>query len=140
MPMRIEWTPPLRPATTRRDERGAGAGDQSFAGALDGEAAAAPTTAPASLGSVEGIFALQEVSDALTGRRRAVARGASLLDHLEELRLGLLNGIIPRERLRDLVRLLRENMPAVDDPKLAEVLADIELRVAVELAKLGEIV
>lgn len=138
--MRIEWTPPLRPATTRREERGAGTGDPSFAGALEGETAPSPSTAPSPLGSVDGVIALQEVSDALTGRRRALARGTSLLDHLEELRLGLLSGILPRERLRDLMRLLRENAPVADDPKLAEVLADIELRVAVELAKLGEIV
>lgn len=138
--MRIEWTPPLRPATTRRDERGAGAGDQSFAGAVGGETAPSPAAAPAALGPVDGLLVLQEVSDSLTGRRRALARGASFLDHLEELRMALLTGIVPRERLRDLARLLRENAPAVDDPGLAEVLSEIELRVAVELAKLGEAV
>jgi hypothetical protein len=30
----------------------------------------------------------------------------------------------------------REHGPAVDDPRLAQILAEIELRVAVELAKL----
>lgn len=136
--MRIVGTPPLRTAATRRDERGAPAADNSFSSAVGNEATARPATATAALATVDGLFALQEVADGLTGRRRAVARGKSLLDKLDELRLALLDGAVPRARLYDLARLAREQGPLVDDPQLAEVLAEIELRVAVELAKLGE--
>jgi len=136
--MRIEWTPPVRPATARRDERGAAAAGRSFAGQISEEAAPASTPAASPVVSIDGLFALQEVSDAITGRRRAVARGKALLDRLDRLRLALLDGTLPREDLRALGRLAREQGPIVQDGGLAEVLAEIELRVAVELAKLGE--
>ncbi|HXY99727.1 MAG TPA: flagellar assembly protein FliX [Stellaceae bacterium] len=134
--MRIEWTQPLRRATTRRDGKTDPASGEKFAAALSGEQAAAPPSAPPPLSPVELLLSVQEVPDALAGRRRAVQRGNSLLDRLEELRLGLLAGIIPRERLSELARLARTARETVDDPHLAALLDEIDLRVAVELAKL----
>lgn len=114
------------------------AGDGSFTSALASEAPAAQGSAgsaPAS--AVDALLALQEVDQAGTGRKRAVRRGNDLLDRLEEIRIGLLTGQISRERLQQLAQLARESRPAIDDPRLAEVLAEIELRAEVELAKLG---
>jgi hypothetical protein len=82
------------------------------------------------------LFALQEVPDATAGRKRALARGHRLLDRLDELRLGLLLGHIARDKLADLARLARDGGQEVDDPNLREILAEIELRAEVELAKL----
>jgi len=136
--MRIEWSPPLRPANAKRDERSGGA-ERPFASSLAGEAAATTQTqASAAMRAVEGLLALQEVGDAQTGRRRAIARGQRLLDHLDELRLAMLTGVVSRTELMTLARLSRENAPLVEDPKLAEILAEIELRAAVELAKLDQ--
>lgn len=113
-------------------------GDGSFTSALASETPAAQgssTAAPTS--AVDALLALQEVDQAGGGRKRAVRRGNDLLDRLEEIRIGLLTGQISRERLQQLARLAREGRPAIDDPRLAEVLAEIELRAEVELAKLG---
>lgn len=134
--MRIEWTQPVRRTTTRRDGKTDSTSGEKFAAALAGEQAAAPPTAAAPLNPVEVLLSVQEVPDAHGGRRRAVQRGNSLLDRLEELRLGLLAGIFPRERLGELARLARTARETVDDPGLAAVLDEIDLRVAVELAKL----
>jgi hypothetical protein len=113
-------------------------GDGSFTSALatetpsaQGSAAAAPSSA------VDALLALQEVDQTGSGRKRAVRRGNDLLDRLEEIRIGLLTGQISRDRLQELARLAREGRPAVGDPRLAEILAEIELRAEVELAKLG---
>jgi len=134
--MRIEWTPPVRPASQRRDDRGVAA-DRSFSAALGNDpAAAVATPPPTTMQALEGLLSLQEVPDELTGRRRAVARGSRLLDALEELRLALLAGVLPRAQLSALVHLAQTHAPLADDPDLAEVLAEIELRAAVELAKL----
>ena len=138
--MRINGTPPLRTTAARRDDRAGGSSDRAFSSAIANDGSAAPTSAMSALGAVDGLFALQEVADALTGRRRAGARGKALLDQLDELRLALLSGALPRERLHALARLAREQSPLQDDPQLAEVLAELELRVAVELAKIGEAV
>ena len=135
--MRIEWTPSLRPAVPRRDDKSV-AGSGGFSSALGSDAAAAAQThAATAMQAVEGLLSLQEVPDPATGRRRAVARGTDLLDALDELRLAILAGVLPRARLEALARLAAERGPMVDDPRLAEVLAEIELRAAVELAKLS---
>ena len=134
--MRIEGTPPLRRTTTRRDEKAEAADGEHFASALSGEPPAAPVAPTPNLNPVDALLSLQEIPDALAGRRRAVQRGHALLDQLEELRLGLLAGILPRERLEALARLARTAREAVDLPRLAQLLDEIDLRVAVELAKL----
>jgi hypothetical protein len=88
--------------------------------------------APASLGAM---LALQAVADPAERRRRAVRRGHALLDRLEELRLGLLEGGVPQASLRHLRSGLAGDDLA-DEPQLRAVLEGIELRAAVELAKL----
>ena len=133
--MRIDWSPPVQSTSPRRDAR-APSSDRGFADAVAKEAQPPPVATPAAPASVEGLFALQEVADELSGRRRAAARGSALLDRLDEIRLGLLSGMMPRAQLETLRQLAREHGPTADDPKLAAILADIELRVAVELAKL----
>jgi hypothetical protein len=136
--MRIVGTPPLRTTASPRGDRSAPSADNSFASAVGHDASPRPAAATAAMTSIDGLFALQEVADAVTGRKRALQRGKSLLDKLDELRLSLLDGSMPRSRLHDLARMAREQGPLIDDPQLAEVMAEIELRVAVELAKLGE--
>jgi len=134
--MRIEWTPPLRPAATRREGK-TDAARESFAAALDGDTAALPAAPSPGIGAVAGLLTVQEVSDELgRRRRRAVQRADALLDRLEELRLGLLAARLPRDRLEELARLARTAGEKIDDPRLALLLDEIDLRVAVELAKL----
>lgn len=125
------------PLPLRRKQRGESAGSVEFAKALEGETpAAASVGAGASLGQVDALLALQEVPDSLVGDAGAKHRGEELLDGLEQLRLGLLAGALPRERLDRLTRLLAERRGQIDDPRLAAVIDEIELRAAVELAKL----
>jgi hypothetical protein len=134
--MRIEWNPLLRPATQRRDEK-ASVGDRSFTASLSGETAG--TTAPkgaSAMPAVEGLLSLQEIADGQGGRKRALARGDKLLDALDGLRHALLAGSIPRAQLETLARLAAETTPLVDDARLQEILGEIEVRAAVELAKL----
>lgn len=123
------------PARPGRVSRGKGSG--GFASAMGGEPeGAAPVRAHAPMGAVDGILAVQEVPDALKGRSRGLARGYNLLDRLDDIRLGLLMGAIPRAGLLDLRRQLRARRSALHDPRLAAILDEIDLRAAVELAKL----
>jgi hypothetical protein len=138
--MRIEWTPPVQRSAARRDDKTDAGASEKFASALQDEPPAPAATAPPKLNPLDALLSIQELPDALTGRRRALQRGSSLLDRLEELRLGLLAGIVPRERLRQLAELAQSVRDGVDDPRLAELLDQIDLRVAVELAKLDQAV
>ena len=58
------------------------------------------------------------------------------LDKLEEIRDALLTGYIATDKLIDISRMVKEKQAETSDPKLQEIMAEIELRVEVELAKL----
>ena len=59
-----------------------------------------------------------------------------MLDLLDDVHVGLLDGSIPAGRLIALANSVRGKRDEVGDPRLAEVLDEIELRAAVEVAKL----
>ncbi len=127
--------PPSQSRPAARREKSGGA---SFASNLPGEAektTSAAATGPAS--AVDALLALQEVNPDRESRKKAMRRANDMLDRLDEIRHGLLMGQIPKDRLEALARLVREQKPQLADPRLAEILSDIELRVEVELAKLG---
>ena len=60
-------------------------------------------------------------------------------DRLEELRLGLLSGTIAADRLDRILELVQRERDSAVDPKLQEVLCEIEVRASVELAKLDRL-
>jgi hypothetical protein len=88
------------------------------------------------LSGIGALFALQEVPDSTAQRRKAMARATHILDRLDELQLGLLDGAIDRRSLADLAASARAARGVTDDAGLQGILDDIELRAAVELAKL----
>ena len=104
-----------------------------------GESAPAGATSAASgvsgVAGVSALMALQGVEDAVERRRRAIRRGSGLLDRLDELKLALLGGEVGEGALDRLGRSLREERPVDGDPALDTLLAQIDLRAAVELAK-----
>ncbi|WP_404403217.1 flagellar assembly protein FliX [Pelagibacterium halotolerans] len=97
----------------------------------------APTAAPQAAGGIDALLALQAVDDATTGRRKAVKRANSLLDTLEEIRADLLTGHVSEGKLNRAMAFLGQ-AKGYSDPELDQLVADIELRVRVELAKLGK--
>ncbi|WP_114391700.1 flagellar assembly protein FliX [Oleisolibacter albus] len=134
--MKIEGPGSLRPGQVRKAQRSGGGSD--FARHLEGdEDGTAKLAGPQTTVGINPLFALQEVDDALSGRRKARQRAEDILDRLDELRLGLLTGSFPREKLHDLVRLVQARRAEVDDPRLQEILDEIDLRAQVEIAKLA---
>jgi len=137
--MKITGTGPVRPGSTSRSTKKSGDTDEKFSVESPAEESApASVGGSAPLAAVDSLLALQEVPDATTGRSRAVIRAEDMLEHLDEIRLGLLMGAIPQEKLSALMRTVRDNRDEVEDPRMAAVLDEIELRAAVELAKLGQ--
>ena len=135
--MKIPGTGPVQATTARRRGQTAQSSG-AFAGELaadNGVKEAAPATAVASAGT---LLSVQEVGDSLDGRRPAVKRGEDILDRLDELRHGLLIGAFPPAKLDNLLVMIRQQQSNVADPNLREILTEIEVRAAVELAKLGK--
>src|SRR4029077_17779417 len=107
------------------------------------DAAAAPetraATAPKASAGIDALLAMQGIEeDPVERRKRAVQRGKTALDVLDDLKIGLLSGNFDAStvsRLRDAAANLKSSS---GDPGLDSVLSEIELRVEVELAKAGQ--
>jgi hypothetical protein len=87
---------------------------------------------------VEALLALQDIGGPLEGKRRAVRRASRILDVLDEIKVGLLEGELGGADLDRLRRAIRDERDRTEDPALEAVLDEIELRAAVELAKLEQ--
>jgi len=91
------------------------------------------------VGNVDALFSVQESPDAIDprSRKQAITYGEDLLRRLDELKLGVLNGSMPKEKLTDLAQYLRQKRQSSDDLLLNEIISEIELRAEVEIAKLS---
>jgi len=89
------------------------------------------------LGGIDALIALQGIEDPLERRRRAVKHGTRALDALDELKLGLLSGTLDQATLLRLKAIAGDLKDSSGDAGLDQVLSEIDLRVAVELAKAG---
>ena len=137
--MKISSTRPLRPAPVRTSQRSSATKGADFSSQLmDEPAASGPVSSTATIGAVDGILAVQEVPSTTDGRSRGIKRGYDILDNLDDIRLGLLTGALPKKRLVDLGEEIKQARDTVIDPRLSAILDDIELRAAVELAKLDK--
>lgn len=87
---------------------------------------------------VDALLALQDVGTPLERKRRAVRRAGRILDTLEALKVALLDGDISGAELDRLRRAVRDERDQTEDPALEAVLDEIELRAAVEVAKLEQ--
>lgn len=134
--MKITGLGRSEPASTRKTDRAKGGSEpfRLFSGNAEAATGAAP---PTPLAPVNALVALQEVSDALEGKRRAVRRGNDMLDLLDEVRHGLLTGSVSETKLSSLVRVVEATQDHLSESGLADLLGEIELRARVELAKLG---
>ncbi len=106
-------------------------------GAQEGRGVAG-LSAAASLAAVDSLLALQEAdADVPNAPRRAIARGEHMLDILDDIKIALLTGQVPRSKLSRLLSVVQGQQGRVNDPELAHILDHIELRARVELAKFG---
>ncbi len=94
------------------------------------------TSDVAPMSALNNLLALQEISEEDVYKRKMVQHGHSMLDSLDKLRRQILTGAIPPHTLQDIARQLSIQKQGVVDPQLIAIMEDIELRTAVELAKL----
>jgi hypothetical protein len=136
--MKISGTRPIDSAPVRRVARREESAGAPFR--LDDAASAAKVAGvsqPAPVAAVDALLTLQGVSEAGEGRKRAVKRADRMLDLLDDIRIGLLEGLIPRGKLESLLHVVQLRRDDVGDPRLSGVLDEVELRARVELAKYG---
>jgi Class II flagellar assembly regulator len=134
--MKIGSTSSVETAGSRRTQRRSDKAASSFHLDAPGGARPAAALSPASpLPAVDALLTLQAVPEVLEGKRRALRRAGDMLDILDDIRLSLLEGRIPRGKLEGLLRTVQSRRDAVADPALSTLLDEIEIRAEVELAK-----
>ncbi|HEY4407245.1 MAG TPA: flagellar assembly protein FliX [Xanthobacteraceae bacterium] len=89
------------------------------------------------VGGIDALIALQGIEDPLERRKRAVKRGRVALDALDELKIGLLGGAFSSGTLARLQSAAAHLKLGSGNAELDAVLAEIELRVEVEIAKMA---
>lgn len=89
------------------------------------------------ISTVDVLIALQGVEDLTERKKRAVAKGRNALDVLDKLKHSLLDGNVDGSTLARLKVASEGLTDESGDPGLDQVMGEIDLRVAVELAKAG---
>jgi hypothetical protein len=131
-PSRIETSAVKRKAS-------AGAASGGFSLSAPAESHGAVVSGPGPIAALDSILMLQGMDDSTEGRSKGLAHGEQLLDLLDSVRDGLLAGGIPRATLNKLAAAVTRRHDGFADPKLQDVLDQIELRAHVELAKLEQL-
>lgn len=136
--MKISGTSSTGSISPTKSKSAGRAGGQSFSVETPSHTQAAVNTqAASSIQSVDAILALQSVGDFTEARKRATERAFDMLDVLDELKLALLEGGLPRAKLEALMTLLQTRRDDTNDAQLEAALNEVETRAAVELAKFG---
>lgn len=135
--MKVEGSRPIDVARTLKG-RGATTSAGGFAPIYSEESkATSQASGAAHLAGVDALLALQGVPGPQGERAKAARRGRDILDLLDEVRMGMLEGAVSKGTLNRLLALVETQREEFVDPGLSVVLDEIDLRARVELAKLS---
>lgn len=135
--MEVNGTGKVDRTNVRRVSKGPSSSGSSFSvSTADEPHAQSVVSGPGPIAALDSILALQGMEDSTEGRSKGLKHGEQLLDMLDQVRDGLLAGGIPRATLNRLANAVTRRHEQFADPRLQSVLDEIELRAAVELAKL----
>ena len=143
--MKITDSSPIRPGSVNK-KKGASSSsetDSNFFSILSSADSPTPVASQQQaaadippVNTMGALLSLQEMPEDEVRNRKALMQSKATLETLEQLRHALLLGNVPQHLLKNLHRMVHDQKQKVTDPRLAEVMDDIELRAAVELAKL----
>lgn len=104
-------------------------------GEVDQAKATSQIEAVSAVASIDAVMALQSVDDALFAKKKAVQKGQDILEKLEDLRQSILFGQVKPQDLMKISDQLSSIHQEHLDPKLKNILNEIQLRAEVEMAK-----
>lgn len=123
------------PKTKRKESQ------EKSSGFLEETASHTENSAATSVSTTHAInpfFSLQEVEDDHKKDDTALEYGYDILEQLEAIKLGLLNGSLNMETLHRIDRSIAGWKKMYQSPKLKQIIEEIELRAKVEHAKLDK--
>ncbi|MCJ8324691.1 MAG: hypothetical protein HRU29_05460 [Rhizobiales bacterium] len=139
--MRITSQNRASSVSKKRDAKKVSGASGGFQPVADEDVAEVNVAAPLSpmqpIAAVDSLLALQEIEQK-SQRGNAVARSREMLGLLEDIRIGLLSGHIPEQKVHNLSKLASEERQAFEDKGLNNILDEVDLRAQVELAKMQQ--
>lgn len=133
--MRISNTPPIKPTEKSGKKKSSSANETDFSGFLGGADETEGTSQTQATHGVNSFLFMQEVSDEELQRQKGLQQGKTVIQALEQLHRDLLLGTVPEATLHKLEGIVAKKRETFIDPRLTQLLDEIELRAAVELAK-----
>lgn len=137
--MKIEGTG--KTAETKKSKKSgkASGSDARFGDFIaSGPKKAAQTQTTQSIVQVDALLALQGVDDATerASRGRMQQRCDDILDELDKIRMSILHGNVTVGDIVNIADVVASHREQISDPKLTELMDEIDLRAQVELAKM----
>lgn len=111
-------------------------GGEKFSLGESAEVIKALTPNEIKLGSIDALFL--NLDARRKGQKQAIKKGDELLKQLDDLRINIIGGSIPKLALEKIAKTMKEQVESTVDEKLRNILLEIETRAAVELAKLEQ--
>ncbi|HRC27645.1 MAG TPA: flagellar assembly protein FliX [Alphaproteobacteria bacterium] len=131
---------PQSASPTRRTGKASGAGGSfdALIGGSDGPSGAAPAQASSAIARVDALLTIQGAEDPAQGaaRKRMRRRSESILKALDGIRLSMLSGTLTVGHMIDVADIVAAHREKINDPQLAAIMDEIDLRAQVELAKM----
>jgi hypothetical protein len=139
--MKIEGpSGPQSTAPTRRAGKTSGPGGSfdALIGGAEDSVGAAPTQASSAIARVDALLTIQGAEDPAQGaaRKRMRRRSESILKALDGIRLSMLSGTLTVGHMIDVADIVAAHREKINDPQLAAIMDEIDLRAQVELAKM----
>ncbi len=136
--MKVDQARRSNVSNTKRSKSTIKSGEMAFTAVLDGEIKTEHPSPSVKVASLDAIVPIDSAAVEEQHKNLAKGRAVFILDRLEDIRQGLLLGAISQSGLQELARTIREARGETLDPKMSDILDDIELRAKIELAKLEQ--
>ena len=136
--MKVDQARRSNVSNTKRSKSTIKSGEMPFTAVLDGEIKTERPSPSVKVATLDAIVPVDSATVEEQHKNLAKGRAVFILDRLEDIRQGLLLGAISQSGLQELARTIREARGETLDPKMSDILDDIELRAKIELAKLEQ--
>ena len=136
--MKVDQARRSNVSNTKRSKRTVKSGEMAFTAVLDGEIKTERPSPNVKVAALDAIVPIESATVEEKNKNLARGRAIFILDRLEDIRQGLLLGAISRSGLQELAQTIGEAREGTLDPKMIDILDDIELRAKIELAKLEQ--
>ena len=136
--MKVDQARRSNVSNTKRSKSTIKSGEMAFTAVLDGEIKTERPSPNVKVAALDAIVPIDSAAVEEQHKNLAKGRAVFILDRLEDIRQGLLLGAISQAGLQELARTISEARGEALDPKMSDILDDIELRAKIELAKLEQ--